>query len=66
MLVLQRKRGEALLVGDDVRIVVLAVGQTSVKLGIDAPRSTMVVREELLAPVIDAAAAVPGDDGGAS
>ncbi|MFN4260585.1 MAG: carbon storage regulator [Gemmataceae bacterium] len=48
MLVLSRKPGEAIRVGDDVTIRVLAVQGRQVRLGIEAPASHDIVREELL------------------
>ena len=47
MLVLSRKAGERILVGDDVTITVVRIGPNSVRVGIEAPRSTNIVREEL-------------------
>lgn len=46
MLVLTRRAGETLLIGDDIKITVLgANGQ--VRLGIEAPREVLVLREEI-------------------
>ena len=47
MLVLSRKTGERILVGDDVAITIVRIGPNSVRVGIEAPRSTNIVREEL-------------------
>lgn len=47
MLVLTRRIGEAIIIGDDVRVIVLESRSGQVKLGIEAPRSLGVVREEL-------------------
>lgn len=47
MLVLSRKAGERILVGDDVVITVVRVGPNSVRVGIEAPRDMNIVREEL-------------------
>lgn len=47
MLVIRRRVGEALLIGDEVEIEVLESGSTQVKLGIRAPRSVGVVRKEI-------------------
>jgi len=47
VLVLSRKPGERILVGNDVVITVIRVGPNSVRLGIDAPESVNIVREEL-------------------
>jgi carbon storage regulator len=47
MLVLSRKPGERILIGDNVAITVVRIGPNSVRLGIDAPRDMNIVREEL-------------------
>lgn len=49
MLVLSRRVGESVVVGDDVTITVLEVRGDVVRVGIDAPRSVAVHRAELLA-----------------
>jgi len=48
MLVLARRKGEAIVIGRDIRITVLRVTPRSVRLGIEAPRNVTVYREELL------------------
>ena len=47
MLVLSRKSGERILIGDDVSITVVRIGPNSVRIGIEAPKSMNIVREEL-------------------
>lgn len=47
MLVLSRKTGERILIGDDVAITVVRIGPNSVRIGIEAPKSMNIVREEL-------------------
>lgn len=47
MLVLARRRGQRILVGDVV-LVVLEVHRSSVKLGFEAPAGTEIVRAELV------------------
>lgn len=47
MLVLSRKAGERILIGDDVAITVVRIGPNSVRIGIDAPKTMNIVREEL-------------------
>lgn len=47
MLILTRRIGEALNIGDDVTATVLGIRGNQVKLGITAPRSTPVHREEI-------------------
>jgi carbon storage regulator len=47
MLVLTRKSGEGIRIGDDVRIVVVEVKENQVKLGIEAPLELAVHRDEI-------------------
>jgi carbon storage regulator len=47
MLNITRRRGERIVLGDDVFISVLEVSGQTVRLGIDAPRSVRVYREEI-------------------
>jgi carbon storage regulator len=65
MLVLSRKPGEKILIGDNVTVTIVRIGPNTVRLGIDAPREMNIVREELCqtspALEVDRAAAMPGD-----
>ncbi len=47
MLVLSRKVNQSIVIGDNVRIVVVAVDRDQVKLGIEAPRDISVHRSEI-------------------
>jgi carbon storage regulator len=47
MLVIRRRVGETLVIGNDVEVEVLESGGSQVKLGIRAPRSVGVVRKEI-------------------
>ena len=47
MLILSRRIGESLVIGDDISITVLRVKGNQVRLGISAPKSIAVQREEL-------------------
>jgi carbon storage regulator len=47
MLVLSRKINQSIMIGDNVRIVVVAVDRDQVKLGIEAPREVPVHRSEI-------------------
>jgi len=51
MLVLSRKSGESIVIGNDIIITVVEFRGDQVRLGIDAPRSVPVYREELYAEV---------------
>jgi len=48
MLILTRKKGEAITIGDNIQIQVLNVKGGQVRIGIDAPREIQVNREECL------------------
>lgn len=48
MLILQRKEGESLRIGEDIEITVVSVDAGRVRLAIDAPRSLSILRTELL------------------
>lgn len=48
MLVLGRKLGEKILIGDSITITVVDIDRGKVRLGIEAPRDTPILREELL------------------
>ncbi|MBE9539151.1 MAG: carbon storage regulator CsrA [Proteobacteria bacterium] len=47
MLILTRRVGESLMVGDDIVVTVLGVKGNQVRIGIDAPRDVAVHREEI-------------------
>ena len=47
MLIITRRPGERVMLGDDVVIEVIEVSGSSVRIGIDAPKSVPVYREEL-------------------
>ncbi|GAA4376986.1 carbon storage regulator CsrA [Nocardioides caricicola] len=49
MLVLSRRAGESVVLGEDITVTVLEVRGDVVRIGIDAPRSLKVHRAELLA-----------------
>jgi carbon storage regulator len=47
MLVLARKKGESIVIGDQIEVVVLGVEGDVVKLGIQAPKKVQVYRKEI-------------------
>jgi carbon storage regulator len=47
MLILTRRTGETLHIGEDVEVTVMAVNGSQVRIGIKAPRNVAVDREEI-------------------
>ena len=47
MLILTRKSGESIVVGDKIRVTVIEIKGNQVRLGVEAPRQTSVHREEV-------------------
>ena len=58
MLVLSRKRGEAIVIGNGITVKVLAVDGDRVKLGVVAPAEVPVHREEIYQKIGDCSAAL--------
>lgn len=48
MLVLSRKSGERIHIGENITLTIVRIGPNNVRLGIDAPREINIVREELV------------------
>jgi carbon storage regulator len=47
MLVMSRRQGETILIGDEIEIVVAHIGRSRVKVGIRAPRQMPVIAREM-------------------
>jgi carbon storage regulator len=47
MLILSRKRGESINIGDEITVTILAIYGNHVRLGFDAPKSVIVHRDEV-------------------
>lgn len=60
MLVLTRKPGESIVIGDDIEIEIVSIGGGKVRVGISAPRTTTVHRKEIYAELNDGAAPSAG------
>ena len=56
MLVLSRKEGEQIAIGDDVTLTVVRITHNAVRIGIEARNGANVVRRELMVPREQAAA----------
>tara|TARA_B100001121_G_scaffold127753_1_gene112030 strand:+ start:145 stop:327 length:183 start_codon:yes stop_codon:yes gene_type:complete len=53
MLILTRKSGESLMIGEDISITVLGVKGNQVRIGINAPKDIAVHREEIFEKIQD-------------
>lgn len=53
MLVISRKKGESLLIGDDIEITVEKIDSSSVKISIKAPKEKVILRKEVYEKVKD-------------
>ena len=66
MLVLTRKVGESIQINDDVKITVIEVKGKNIRLGIEAPKTTKIYREEVFLKIKEenktAASTPPGFD----
>lgn len=51
MLVITRKKGESILLGDDIEITISSIENGTVKLAISAPREVTILRKELYVEV---------------
>ncbi len=47
MLILTRRAGETIIVGDEVKITIIGIKANQVRIGVDAPRQIAVHREEI-------------------
>lgn len=48
MLILSRKVGQAIIIMNDIKITILGLDRDRVKIGIDAPKDIVILRDELL------------------
>ena len=51
MLVLSRKQNQSIIINDNIRITVVSIRGNQVRIGIEAPASVPVFREELCEPI---------------
>jgi len=64
VLILTRKLGEGLFIGDDIRITVVEVRGKQVRLGIEAPAQVVVLREEIYRRILEQNQQAAGVDNG--
>jgi carbon storage regulator len=62
VLVLSRKVGERILIGDKITVTVVKIGHGGVRIGVDAPDEMAVVREELATELARAERALVADE----
>lgn len=53
MLILTRKSGEGINIGDDIKITIMEIKGRQVKVGIEAPPELMIHREEIYAKIME-------------
>ncbi len=53
MLILSRRPGDSILIGDGIRIVVIASDRRGVRLGIEAPAEVSILRGEIVSQIAD-------------
>ena len=62
MLIITRRAGERIMIGDDIVVEVMEIVGNSVRVGISAPRSVAVYREEIYAAVREENRAAAGSE----
>ena len=53
MLIVTRKKGQSIMIGDDIEVIVSKLEDGSVKLGINAPKDMTILRKELYEEIKD-------------
>jgi carbon storage regulator len=65
MLVMSRRQGETILIGDEIEILIAQIGRSRVRVGIRAPRSMAVITREVKVVCEENLAAAAGTSPGA-
>lgn len=66
MLILQRKIGQAIFIGNDIKITIQDISSDKVKIAIDAPKDIKIIRDELKNAEINNQEALSSSDEGLS
>jgi len=53
MLILTRKPGESVYIGDDVKVTIVEIKGNQIRVGIDAPRELRIYREEIYLQILE-------------
>lgn len=53
MLVLSRKKGETIMIGDDIELIIVDVTSDGVRLGIKAPKEVTILRKEIFTAIAE-------------
>ena len=53
MLVLNRKPGESIILGDNIEIKILEIQEGKIKIGIEAPKDVTILRKEVYEEIIE-------------
>ncbi|HEY5774680.1 MAG TPA: carbon storage regulator CsrA [Xanthomonadales bacterium] len=64
MLILTRRTGEKLVIGENVTVTVLGIKGNQIRIGIEAPRDVSVNREEIYQRILNEKKALNGTGGG--
>lgn len=53
MLILNRKEGESIIIGDNVEVLILEIQEGRIKIGIEAPKDVNILRKEVYDSVVE-------------
>ena len=53
MLILTRKLGESVIIGDNIKLTVVEISKNQIKFGVEAPKNVIIHREEVFRKIKD-------------